>query len=120
MEDRDAAPVLLEALRDREPDVRWNAALSLARLGRQEAAPVLIDLLEQAAPGAGGAPAGERSEQAINAIRGLALLKDAAARQPMGRVAAEAADPRVREAARLALQSYPGAAPSLDRDPGRP
>lgn len=120
MEDREAAPVLLRALRDREADVRWNAALSLARLGRPEAAPVLIDLLEQAAPGAEGAPAGERSEQAINAIRGLALLKDETAREPLGRAAAGAADSRVREAARLALQSYAGAKPSLDSDPRRP
>ncbi|MBI4169581.1 MAG: HEAT repeat domain-containing protein [Acidobacteria bacterium] len=106
LEDRDAVAVLLGALRDPEEDVRWNAALSLARLGRQEAAPVLIDLLDQAAPQAGGAPGGERSDQAINAIRGLALLKDAGARERLNRVASGAADPRVREAARLALTAY--------------
>jgi HEAT repeat protein len=120
LEDRDAAPVLLEALRDKEADVRWNAALALARLGRPEAAPVLIDLLQQAALAAEGAPAGERSERAINAIRGLALLRTEAAREPLGRVADGAADSRVREAARLALQSFTGAKPSLDRDPRRP
>ncbi|PYS96863.1 MAG: hypothetical protein DMF50_02810 [Acidobacteria bacterium] len=115
--DRSSEPVLRAALQDRETDVRWNAALALARLGDPAAVPVLIQMLD-----APGAPAGARGEgapregdAALNAIRGLALLRAPEGRQPLARLAASAPDLRIREAARLAIDAY-GAAPR----PGAP
>ena len=101
MADAQSAPALREALADPEPDVRWNAALSLARLGDGAAIPVLMSLLEESQ-----APPTPRREMALNAIRGLALLKPPAARDLMGRLAASAPDPEIRAAAGLALASY--------------
>ncbi len=118
LQDADGAGVLIAALADKEDDVRWNAALALARLGRPEAAPVLRDLLERSAFASGDAvettePAirEARSQQALNAVRGLALLHDAAAGDLLHRARAGALEPIVRDAARIALETAPGQDP---------
>jgi HEAT repeat protein len=105
--DPGSVPALVAALADPEADVRWNAALALARLGRTEGAPVLSRLLEESAFGAAARDDAAASQRALNAIRGLALLGTAGSRALLGRVAAEAADPEIRRAARLALDTPP-------------
>ncbi len=105
--DRDAQPLLRTALEDAEADVRWNAALALARLGDPAAVPVLVGLLDASAPPSPNArpeEVSDRKNRALNAIRGLALLRSPQARGPLGGAAEGASDPEVREAARLALQ----------------
>jgi len=47
----DAAPALRRALEDPVSDVRWNAALALARLGDSSGAGVVAELLDRAAIG---------------------------------------------------------------------
>ena len=107
LRDHDSVPAITGALGDPHADVRWNAALSLARLGDPAGVPVLLGLLADADRGTpAGAPDADPVDLALNAIRGLALLRPAGARQPLERAAASAADPRVREAARLALDAY--------------
>ena len=104
--DREALPLLRSALDDTTIDVRWNAALSLSRLGDPAGVRVLLGLLSDSIGPADPASADNRRERALNAIRGLALLKAPEARAPLARAAADASDPRVQEAARLALDAY--------------
>jgi hypothetical protein len=117
LKDAAAAPLLVAALADNEEDMRWNAALALARLGRNEGAAVLRDLLERSAFATGAAAADPdpaareaRAGRAINAIRGLALIGDRAAIELLERARTGAVEPTVREAARLAIQAAPTAA----------
>ena len=112
LQDRSSAAAITEALGDPQSDVRWNAALSLARLGDTAGVPVLLGLLSDAdRTTPPDAPGDDAVDLALNAIRGLALLRPPEARNPLERAAASAADPRIREAARLALDIYaePGA-----------
>lgn len=100
------APWVRKALDDPEVDVRWNAALALARLGDEAAVPLLVELLD--ASFAGGDPqipadAGGRRVLAINAIRGLALLRTTEAEAALRRAAASGDGSPIAEAARLAL-----------------
>ena len=106
LHDRDALPLLRSALDDTTIDVRWNAALSLSRLGDPAGVGVLVGLLQDSIGPADPAGADDRRERALNAIRGLALLKAPGARAPLARAATDAPDPRVQEAARLALEAY--------------
>jgi hypothetical protein len=84
---------------DQADDVRSNAALALARQGRDEAYAPLGEMLALADPGAGpGAAAGGEEEAAaqsrrykralvvVNALRGVALLVDATHAAPPGNV----------------------------------
>jgi len=83
---------LLRLLADGDADVRANAALGLARLGRSEAYDTLAEMLSQpdTAPAAADSPEqaqaqSERYKRAlvvINALRGVALLVDATGEKP--------------------------------------
>jgi HEAT repeat protein len=112
--DREGAVLVRSALEDPEADVRWNAALALARLGDRTAVPILMDLLEssvgEAEEDALGGEA-DRDELAINAIRGLALLKAPEAEGVLRRLAGSAGDSRIAETARLALEAYGSGVP---------
>jgi hypothetical protein len=111
--DRASAPVLLGALQDPDRDVRWNAAISLARLGDASGEPALIEVLETWPPEdtSAGAPAREADPSpALNAIRGLVLLKGERAVAALERAAHSAKSEEVRTTARLALESL-GAGP---------
>jgi HEAT repeat protein len=111
--DRAGAPVLRAALGDEDMDVRWNAAIALARIGDASGEPVLIEILETWSPGgtrAGATARAEDASPALNAIRGLALLKDVRARAALERAAHTAKSEEVRRTARLALESL-GAGP---------
>lgn len=108
MADRDGTAVLKSALRDASMSVRWNAALSLARLGDHSGESVLIGVLE------GKETAVQEQANAsarLNAIRGLALLQDPAARAALQRAAEAGASEEVRATARLALETIAPDAP---------
>jgi HEAT repeats/PBS lyase HEAT-like repeat len=112
--DRAAAGTLRGALLDDDEDVRWNAALALARLGDPAATPVLIQMLKDSLGRGTAERAGAtlRKDLAINAMRGLALLRSAEGRGMLETIAASGGDPEIREAARLALESYRAGAES--------
>lgn len=102
MEDRGGAAALEAALRDESLSVRWNAALSLARLGNDSGESVLIGVLE------GKERAKDEQANAsarLNAVRGLALLRDDPARAALRRAAESGAGDEVSATARLALES---------------
>jgi HEAT repeat protein len=101
LQDRSAAPALLRALGDQDRDVRWNAALSLARIGDASGEAVLIEILESEGNGRGA----EAVSPALNAIRGLALLKDDQARASLLRAAQSSPTREIRETARQALET---------------
>lgn len=108
LDDRDGAAVLEAALRDGSMSVRWNAALSLARLGNDSGEPVLIGVLE------GKETATDDKVNAsarLNAVRGLALLRDDAARAALRRAAESGAGDEVSATARMALESIDAKAP---------
>jgi HEAT repeat protein len=106
--DRAAAAVLRRALSDPDQDVRWNAAISLARLGDASGEAILIAILEtpaaRDAPPSATAPA-DAAAPALNAIRGLALLGDARARAALERATRAGASGEIRATARLAIES---------------
>ncbi len=106
--DRAGASVLRKALEDPDTDVRWNAAISLARLGDASGEHMLIQILEtwpQQEARAGAAAGTEDASPVLNAIRGLALLKGERARAALERAAQLAKSEEVRGTARLALES---------------
>jgi HEAT repeat protein len=106
--DRGAAVILREALTDLDADVRSNAAISLARIGDAGGEKLLIEILEGFTPDAaqaGEAAERERASRALNAIRGLALLKDDQARAVLSRAAMSGKSEEIRATARLALEA---------------
>jgi len=108
MGDHDGAPVLKRALGDRERDVRWNAAISLARIGDASGESLLLEILAIPAPvpaRAGDADPSDGASPSLNAIRALALLKNAAARAALKRASESDANEKIRRTAGAALES---------------
>lgn len=110
MGDRDGAAVLASALSDGSMSVRWNAALSLARLGDDSGESVLIGVLDGTERVRLDEKERAREDEVnasarLNAIRGLALLKNDAARAALRRAAESGTGDEVRATARLALES---------------
>ncbi len=106
--DHEAVPVLRRALVDHDKDVRWNAAISLARLGDASGETILMEILETSTPDLArrDAPAAtDDATPALNAIRGLALLGDRAARAAIERASRAGKSEAVRTTARLAIES---------------
>ncbi len=105
--DREAAPILRAALGDPVQDVRWNAALSLARFGDAAAVPSLLELLDASVLELRGTPESEGArDRALNAVRGLALLRPPEGRARLLQLRASPIDPILTQAADLALQAY--------------
>lgn len=126
LRDGGSRELLRKALQDPEPDVGWNAALSLARLDDPAAVPVLLDMLSLP-PAGGGDPGGGEQAMAtasatagggkravearravvLNAIRGLALLHPPEARSRLEQIASNPdGDGEIVAAARLALDGW--------------
>lgn len=120
---------LLDLVTDADDDVRANAAVGLARLGRSEAYPTLAELLAlpDVAAAAGNTEAlsarYKRALVVVNALRATALLVDAGAEEPPAEVIrlvdALVSDPiaDVRTAAAAVVQKLRrvGTAPSAGR-----
>jgi HEAT repeat protein len=100
----EARGAVAAALADEAVDVRWNAAVALARHGDARATPVLLEMLDRehlaALP---ELTPGQRDDAVMEAVRAAAALGDPRLRAALEK--ARASDPslRVREAARVAL-----------------
>jgi HEAT repeat protein len=105
-------PTLQKALEDEVPDVRWNAAVALARHGRDEGVPVLKHMLDRAyLEGAVKRDATQYEDQdpvadvLISGVRAAAALNDASLRASIESLSRDDRNTRVRQAAFEALKS---------------
>jgi HEAT repeat protein len=113
---KDAVAALAQALGDPVGDVRFNAALALARHGDPAAMPVLVEMMdrEQLARDEAVTPA-QTEEILLQAIQGAAPLDDARLASRLAELGETDPSLRVRAAARRSLQERAAAAP-----PGAP
>ena len=111
-----AVRLLTPLLRDRQEDVSWNAALGLAALGSDAGVDVLRRTLDRSYLNSvssrrqsqgRGMTSREVSDVMVNAVRAAARLERAAFRETLLQLRDEDEDPRVQEAARLALGPIP-------------
>ena len=103
---------LVKALEDSEPDVQWNAAIALARHGRNEGVPVLRRMLDRAyvernvtrQPQARDEvdPVGEVM---ISGLRAIAALKEGALSEQVKALSTDDQNVKVRQAAIEALKN---------------
>jgi HEAT repeat protein len=94
-------PELSALLRDTVPEVRWNAALSLARNGDAAGERILVEMLDRkyldSFSGLGGS---EKADLIINAMRGLKHLKSKGLDATIRHLSDTDPDPVVRRAAK--------------------
>lgn len=98
---------LTEALKDPAADVRWNAALALARTGSDAGLDILSEMLQRDQLQSRY----QMNEAAIetvmtNAIKGLVLIKNANSAKILASVSKNDKNMRVRQAAITALESF--------------
>jgi HEAT repeat protein len=99
---------LARALEDPVEDVRWNAALGLARHGDRRAAPTLARMLDRSQlAGVPGLTPEQQDEALLEAVKGAARLADAELAPALTRLREGDPSPKVREAARVALETRP-------------
>jgi HEAT repeat protein len=100
-----AHAVLVKALEDTVEDVRWNAAVALARRRDAAAAPVLLEMLDRAHLGAvPGMTEEQRVDTLLLAIEAAAVVPDPRLKDALARLREGDVSLKVREAARAALQ----------------
>ncbi|MQA31428.1 MAG: hypothetical protein GEU82_16605 [Luteitalea sp.] len=97
---------LRTALQDEAPDVRWNAAVGLARHGNRDAVPVLQQMLDRryveetvtrnARPDADQDPV---ADVMISGLRAIAALKETTLRAPVEELSQQDRSMKVRQAA---------------------
>jgi HEAT repeat protein len=102
---------LRTALEDSAPDVRWNAAVALARHGNRDSVPVLHQMLDRtyveetvkrtSRPDADQDPV---ADVMISGLRALAALKDTTLRAPVEELSQQDRSMKVRQAALEALR----------------
>ena len=104
----DARRTLAAGLDDAVEDVRWNAALGLARQKDERAAPVLLQMLDRdhLAQVEGLRP-DQAQEALLQAVAAAASLDDPGLRGALEKLRISDPDLKVREAARLALGTPP-------------
>ncbi|PYQ50923.1 MAG: hypothetical protein DMF78_14445 [Acidobacteria bacterium] len=96
---------LVKALDDTVEDVRWNAAVALARRRDAAATPVLLEMLDRAHLGAvAGMTEDQRVDTLLQAVEAAAVVPDARLRDALARLRDGDASLKVREAARAALE----------------
>jgi HEAT repeat protein len=95
---------LARALEDGADDVRWNAALALARRGDAGAVPVLLQMMDRARlSGVEGLTPAQEEEALIEAVRASGRLADRSLTPALERLRDHDPSLRVRDAAREAL-----------------
>ncbi len=101
-----AIPRLEVLLEDPVADVRWNAAIALASLGDRSGLTVLRSIVDRQSLGRQAALSADQAEIAmVNALKALAMLRDAESLPLLERVAREDPNLRVRQAARDAIEA---------------
>jgi len=108
-----SSKVLETALNDPVPDVQWNAAVALARHGRNQGVPVLRRMLDRAyveksvqghvQADADVDPAGDVM---ISGLQAVAVLREPALRDPVAAISRDDKNLKVRQAALEALKVY--------------
>jgi HEAT repeat protein len=97
---------LVRMLQDEVEDVRWNAALALARRGDAAAAPVLLTMTDREHMGAvAGLSDVQREEAMLEAIRVARVVPDPTLRGRLERLRASDPSLQVREAAAASLEN---------------
>ena len=97
-------PVLVNGLQDERPDVRWNAAIALARLGDPRAIGTLREVLDRSRlNNVTGMREDQKEDAMIVAMSAYAKLAGRDAASDLQRLAAGDPSLRVRAAARQAL-----------------
>ena len=99
---------LAPLLNDPVPEVRWNAALSLARNGDGAGQAILMEMLDRKyLDGFSGLDASEKANLILNAMRGLKGLNPSGLESKMKNLAETDPDPAVRKAAKSWQSSGP-------------
>lgn len=95
---------LVRALHDGVEDVRWNAAVALARRRDRGAAPILLQMMDRAhLATVGGLTSDQREEALLQAVAVAGGVPDPALRTMLESLRDRDANLKVREAARAAL-----------------
>lgn len=98
--------VLLRALGDAAADVRWNAALSLARHGDAQAAPVLVEMMDrQRLAGVSGLTSAQADEVLLQAVQVARAVRTPEVRGALERLRDSDPALNVRESARKSLET---------------
>jgi HEAT repeat protein len=101
---------LTGALSDAVEDVRWNAAIALARRGDSAATPLLLSLLDRGyLDKVEGLRPDQREDTMLQAIAVAPALADPSVREALGRLRDSDPSLKVREAARKALEGQTAA-----------
>jgi hypothetical protein len=96
---------LLRMVNDPVEDVRWNAALSLARRGDPAAAPVLLTMMDRAhMAGVAGLTGEQREDALLEAVRAARAVPDEGLRAALQRLRGSDPSLQVREAAAASLE----------------
>jgi HEAT repeat protein len=104
---------LTAALADGVEDVRWNAAIALARRGDGAAAPILLQMLDrQHLATVPGITPEQREDAMLEGVTAAAVLKNPALRRVLEGLRGSDPSLRVREAARQALEHAASPPPS--------
>ena len=108
IQDPRAIPPLQTTLNDPHPDIRWNSALALARLGDRAGLDTLHQMIDRRYLNSLVDVRDEQKVDAIiNAVKALALLKDSSARSQVQTLSKTDPDVKVRSAALDALRQIP-------------
>ena len=105
MPGEESRAVLARALEDRTEDVRWNAAIALARRRDPASVPVLLEMLDRAhLSSVEGVSEAQRTEETLlQAVEAAGVVPDERLRAPLESLRDRDASLKVREAARAAL-----------------
>jgi HEAT repeat protein len=101
----EARAALVEALADAVEDVRWNAAIALARRGDALGAPVLASLLDREHLKAAGLGPESCEETLLQGVAVAPALKDDGVKKALEKLRDSDPSLKVREAARKALSA---------------
>ncbi|HTL48378.1 MAG TPA: HEAT repeat domain-containing protein [Verrucomicrobiae bacterium] len=103
--DPQSVPALLPLVDDESRDVRWNAALALARLGNDAGYAELVKMTDRSTLAAMEIPADKVEEVMVNAVKGLGLLKRADAMPILEELSKSDSSLKVRQAALEVLET---------------